>query len=118
MTDPRTYGLTTRAVELRAVIRAWISEHGCAPTYDQMAAELGITSKGCVSRLLDQLEQRGIIRRAYHRRQSVELIEPCTLTLSEDVAVALRHAARAAGCTPEEHVAALVRHHCPSPTPF
>lgn len=118
MPDACTFGLTTRAVELRAVIRAWIAEHGCAPTYDQMAAELGIASKGTVSRLLDQLEQRGAIRRAYFRRRSVELIEPCTITLPEEVLLSLRHAAREAGRTPEEHVAALVRRHCPSPSPF
>ncbi len=37
MTDPRTYGMTTRAVELLAVIRAWKAEHGVVPTYSEMA---------------------------------------------------------------------------------
>jgi SOS-response transcriptional repressor LexA len=118
MSDPRTYGLTTRAVELLAVIRAFRAQHGRVPTYEEMAADLGVAAKSTVHRLLTQLEARGIVRRLHHKRQSVELIEPRTITLPEDVAVQLRHAARSAGRTPEEHVAALVRHHCPSPSPF
>lgn len=118
MTDARTFGLTTRAVELLAVLRAFKAQHGRVPTYDEMAVDLGVSAKSTVHRLLTQLEDRGLIRRLYHRRQSVELIEPRTITLPEDVALSLRHAAREAGRTPEEHVAALVRSHCPSPSPF
>lgn len=118
MTDPRTFGLTTRAAELLSVLRAFKVQHGRVPTYDEMAADLGVSAKSTVHRLLTQLEDRGLIRRLYHRRQSVELIEPRTITLPEDVVLSLRHAAREAGRTPEEHVAALVRSHCPSPSPF
>jgi SOS-response transcriptional repressor LexA len=118
MTDARTYGLTTRAVELLAVLRAFRAQHGRVPTYEEMAADLGVAAKSTVHRLITQLEARGLVRRLHCKRQSVELIEPRTITLPEDVAVSLRHAARAAGRTPEEHVAALVRHNCPSPSPF
>ena len=118
MSDPRAYGLTTRATELLAVIREWRTLHGATPTYDQMAAEVGLNSKSGVHRLVKQLVERGLVRCLPGRHQSVALIEPQTITLPEDVALSLRHAARAAGRSPEEHVAALVRHHCPTPSPF
>lgn len=118
MSDPRTYGMTTRAVELLAVIRAFRVQHGRVPTYQEMATDLGVAAKSTVHRLITQLEARGLVRRLHYAHQSIELIEPRTITLPEDVAVQLRHAARAAGRTPEEHVAALVRHHCPTPSPF
>lgn len=118
MTDARTYGLTLRAAELLAVIRAWKVQHGCAPTYDEMAAEMGMASRSSIHRLIGQLEYRGLVRRLHGKRQSVEVVQPRTITLPEDVALSLRHAAREAGRTPEEHVAALVRSHCPSPSPF
>jgi len=118
MTDARTYGLTTRATELLAVIREWRVLRGGTPTYDQMAAELGVRSKATVHRLVKQLAERGLVRRLPGRAQSVALVEPQTITLPEDVALQLRHAARDAGRTPAEHVAALVRHYCPMPSPF
>lgn len=118
MTDARTYGLTTRATELLAVIREWRVVHGCTPTYEQMAAEIGLNSKSGIHRLVKQLAERGLVRCLPGRHQSVELIEPRTITLPEDVALSLRHAARAAGRTPEEHVAALLCKHSPSPGPF
>lgn len=118
MSDPRTFGLTTRARELLAVIREWrVLGHG-TPTYAEMAAEVGLKSKGGVHRLIGQLEERGVVERLPGRHQSIRLVEPQTITLPEDVALSLRHAARAAGRSPEEHVAALVRHHCPTPSPF
>lgn len=117
MSDPRVYGLTTRATELLAVIREWRLLHGVMPTYRQMAAEVELNVTG-VHRLVAQLEERGLIRKLPRCRQSIALVEPQTITLPEDVALSLRHAARAAGRSPEEHVAALVRHHCPTPSPF
>ena len=118
MADPRVYGLTTRARELPAVIREWIIVRGVTPTYAELAEEVGLSSKSGVHRLVTQLEERGLVRRLPDKWQSLTLVEPRTITLPEDVAVQLRHAARAAGRTPEEHVAALVRHHCPARTPF
>ncbi|KAA0117858.1 hypothetical protein CIW48_27015 [Methylobacterium sp. P1-11] len=118
MTDARAYGLTTRARELLAVLREWILVRGVTPTYAELAEEVGLNSKSGVHRLISQLEARGLVRRLPDKWQSITLVEPHTIALPEDVAFALRHAARAAGRTPEEHVAALVRHHCPAPSPF
>lgn len=118
MTDPRIYSLTTRARELLAVIREWKIVHGGVPTYRQMAEAVGIASISGIHRIVKQLEERGLIRRLDNKWQTIALVEPQTITLPEDVALSLRHAARAAGRSPEEHVAALVRHHCPTPSPF
>ena len=116
MSDARTYGLTTRAAELLAVIRAWKVEHGHVPTYAEMATELGVASKSTVHRLLGQLEERGIVRRLFHKAQSVEVIELGSVMLPADLIARLGACAEAFGQTPDELAADAIRAFLPSPT--
>lgn len=119
MTDAGTYGLTTRARELLAVIREWKIVHGGVPTYRQMAEAVGIASISGIHRIVKQLEERGLIRRLDNKWQTIVLVEPSNISLPEDVALALRHAARAYGRSPDEHAAAVLRQHCQiTPSPF
>lgn len=47
---------------------------GVSPSYDQLAGELGLTSKSSVFRLINQLEQQGLVRRDYHRARSITVV--------------------------------------------
>lgn len=47
---------------------------GMSPSYDEIAARLGITSKGEVCRLVGALEQRGRIRRHRKRSRALEVM--------------------------------------------
>lgn len=66
--------LTPRQRECWAFLHAYSRQHGCAPTFEEIAAELNVASKSSVHRLLKGLEERGFIRRLRHRRRAIELI--------------------------------------------
>jgi uncharacterized membrane protein len=52
-----------RAVQVERFIRKLIAEQGEAPSYAMICAELGIGSKGEVSRIVCSLERRGLLSR-------------------------------------------------------
>jgi SOS-response transcriptional repressor LexA len=116
MTDPRTYGMTTRATELLAVIREWRVLHGGTPTYDQMAAELGVRSKATVHRLVKQLAERGLVRCLPGRHQSIALVEPQTITLPDDLYARLSACAKALGLTADQLAVEVILDVLPSPS--
>ena len=49
--------------ELHEFVDAYIRENGWGPTFDEIRAELHLKSKGQVYWLLNQLEERGVLRR-------------------------------------------------------
>jgi SOS-response transcriptional repressor LexA len=52
-----------RAVQVDRFIRQWTDENGQAPTLTIIMSELGIGSKGEVSRIVSSLERRGLLSR-------------------------------------------------------
>lgn len=69
-------GLTKRQSDLLEFIRSYVRENGgVPPSYDEMKAGLGLASKSGIARLMDALEERGLIRRLYHRARSLELMD-------------------------------------------
>ncbi len=75
------FGLTPLARKLLAFIReqAAIS---VSPTVAEMAAALGLRSKSSVSRVLNQLEDRGHVQRMRHRARSVQIVESDSTSLT------------------------------------
>ena len=69
------YGLTPRQADALAFIRAHIKAHGYPPSYQEIADQLGISSKSGVSRLLTGLAYRGHIDMLYGRARSIALRE-------------------------------------------
>ena len=58
-----TTGLTRRQFELLTFIDEYVEECGSPPSFEEMRAALGLTSKFGIHRLLTGLEERGYIRR-------------------------------------------------------
>lgn len=56
-------------------IRAFLAEHEFSPTYAEVAAALGLMSKGGVWRLLHALELQGFIAIVPHVARSITLID-------------------------------------------
>ena len=52
-------GLTPTLARTLAAIEAMTKELGCAPSFDELAARLGIRSKGAVYRHIKALRERG-----------------------------------------------------------
>ena len=53
-----------RAVQVLAYVRAEIETSGRAPSYDMICDQLGISSRGKVSEIVNGLERRGLVSRA------------------------------------------------------
>jgi len=67
---------TARQQQAMDFIRSHIVEHGHSPSYHDIMAAIGINSKSGVHRIICALEGLGLIRRAYGRRRSIELVQP------------------------------------------
>lgn len=52
-----------RAAQVREYVEQTIASEGIAPSYGMICDELGISTKGEVSRIVGDLERRGIFRR-------------------------------------------------------
>jgi len=79
--------LTPKQQALLTFIKAYQAENaGIAPSFEQMAAAVGIVSKSGVYRLLAGLEERGHIRRVPNRARAIEVVEAAS---SADIAHAL-----------------------------
>lgn len=68
-------GLTPRMLDLLEYLRGFIGREGHPPSYDQMAAALGLKSKAYAHKLAGGLMERGYIRRLKNRPRSIVLIE-------------------------------------------
>ncbi|MGJ5203611.1 LexA family protein [Bradyrhizobium sp. HKCCYLR20261] len=67
-------GLTPRQHACYQAIAEHIANHGIAPTYDQLCATLGVTSRGAISNLVQELRQRGWITYVTGSRSSIQLL--------------------------------------------
>lgn len=73
----RNAALTAKQAELLRFIAAFQRREAYSPSYAQMAAAIGLSSKSGISRLVAALEQRGFIRRHTGATRAIEiLIEP------------------------------------------
>ncbi len=71
---PTIGGLTKHQRDLLLFIIAYTTEHGHAPSYDEMRAALGLASKSGVHRLVHALEERGAISVRQHRARAIEVL--------------------------------------------
>lgn len=66
--------LTPRQREALDFIKSFNAEHGIGPSYDQIAAALGLKSKGFAHDLVSRLVERGAIRKAHGRARQFEIL--------------------------------------------
>lgn len=65
--------MTPKQRQLLDFIEAFTAQHRHPPSYEEMRRALGIAAKSGVSRLLDGLEEQGVIARAARRWRSIEV---------------------------------------------
>ena len=68
-------GLTKRQRALLDFVSEFTAREGQPPSYEQMAAGVGLRSKSGAFRLMAKLEERGAIRRLPNRARSIEVID-------------------------------------------
>ncbi len=66
--------MTPRQVQLIDFLRDYIGSRGSSPSFQEMAAAIGVSSKARVFRLLNALEDQGLVRRVRGRVRSIELV--------------------------------------------
>lgn len=73
-------GLTNRQAQCLGFIHRYqLANAGISPKYEEIATGLGLSSKSQVGRLIDELEDRGALRRLPGRARAITIIaKPAT----------------------------------------
>jgi repressor LexA len=72
--------LTKRQKELFDFLGGYLTEHGYAPTLEEIGTRFNLNSLATVHKHLTNLEQKGLIRRTWNHSRAIELVEqgrPC-----------------------------------------
>jgi SOS-response transcriptional repressor LexA len=107
-------GITPRQSEALAFIRTFIDDKGWSPSFEEIAAALGLRSKGSVHRLVAGLAERGVITFSTYRQRSIEIVvqprPPEGIDfLPHELAVWVRVLAARTGVKPLEVITECVR---------
>lgn len=76
MHDGPTLYLTKRQKQIYDFVRDHIQEHGYAPTLKEIGDEFGLSSPATVYKHVEQLVQKGYLRKAAHQGRGLELVDP------------------------------------------
>ena len=66
--------LTKRQREILDYLNEFITQHGYAPSLEEIGRRFGLSSLATVHKHLTNLQEKGFIRRAWNRSRSVELV--------------------------------------------
>jgi repressor LexA len=67
--------LTRRQKELLDYLKEFITDRGYSPSLEEICQHFGLASKATVHKHLQNLEEKGLIRRDYNISRSIELVE-------------------------------------------
>ena len=102
-----SFGLTRRQRQVFDFIRAKIEAHNVPPSYDEIKQAVGLKSKSSVARIIDELEERGAIRRLPGRSRSIEIVRQA-MTVPSDLVDAIIRASIKTGRSREGVVREVV----------
>jgi repressor LexA len=66
--------LTKRQKQILDFLELFLAEYGYPPSYEEIARNFGYTSLATVHEHLENLEQKGYIRKSYNASRSIELV--------------------------------------------
>lgn len=66
--------LTKRQKEILDFLESFLGEHGYPPSFEEIARHFGYTSLATVHEHLENLRQKGYIRKSYNASRSIELV--------------------------------------------
>ena len=67
--------LTKRQKEIYDYIRSYIEREGYAPSLEEIGAEFGLSSVATVHKHVHNLTEKGMLKKAWNRSRSIELVE-------------------------------------------
>ncbi len=68
--------LTKRQKEILDYVREHVERHGYAPTLQEIGARFGLSSPATVYKHVEQLVQKGYLRKAPHQGRGIQLVDP------------------------------------------
>jgi SOS-response transcriptional repressor LexA len=104
-------GLTRRQQNCLAFLKQYIADKGIPPSFDEIKDFMGLRSKSGIHRLINSLEERGLIRRLRNRARAIEIIDPTAHDLwflPRDVLGWVRFGAARRSMTAESMIAEIV----------
>ena len=75
---------TPRQLDLLRFIKGHLAARGYAPSFVEMAKGIGCTSNSTVARLMDGLEERGLVRRMPAQARSIEVLSDIPIPRAPD----------------------------------
>ncbi len=70
--------LTKRQKEILDFIREYLQREGYAPSLEEIGARFGLSSVATVHKHVQNLVEKGLLRKAWNRSRSIELVDPET----------------------------------------
>lgn len=77
--------LTRRQREILNFISEFVSQRGYSPTLEEIGAALKLSSLATIHKHLRNLEQKGMIRRRWNHSRSIQLVDPRSASMLEQV---------------------------------
>ena len=69
------YGLTEKQLKLFKFIKSYISKKTIPPSYQEIAEAVGLKSKNSINVYINNLEERGWIKRIRGKARSIRIIK-------------------------------------------
>lgn len=83
--DDHQIPLTRRQREIVNFISDFIRDRGYSPTLEEIGQGLGLSSLATIHKHLKNLEQKGLIRRRWNHSRSIQLLDPQTAVLFDQI---------------------------------
>jgi repressor LexA len=75
-----TMAITRRQKEVYDFLQRFIDEHGYSPSFEEIGAGLGLSSLATVHKHLNNLQDKGLLKRGYNRSRSINVVKMRTRT--------------------------------------
>jgi len=69
------YGLTEKQLKLFKFIKSYIAKKTISPSYDEIKVAVGLKSKNSVNVYINNLEERGWLKRIPGKARSIQIIK-------------------------------------------
>jgi SOS-response transcriptional repressor LexA len=104
-------GLTPQQQLAYDFIRASVAENGFSPSYDEIAAAVGLKAKSGVARLVDRLIARGVVTKGRGSRSllPMDIADAISVSLPDDLRPWVKAVASRTGRTVEDAIVDLLR---------
>ena len=67
--------ITRRQKEVYDFLQRFIEEHGYSPSFEEIGAGLGLSSLATVHKHLNNLQEKGLLKRGYNRSRSIDVVK-------------------------------------------